>query len=246
MEIFFFDEEELDKADLIIVNGEGTIHDNVPKADFLMNILKIAKYKKKKTALINFSYFNMDDRYDKILKSINYVSARDLFTFENLKKKIDLELNFDLSISKEFIFDPEHKLNFESLIHDEIIGESVFGKIKVDKNKYNLQEIDLINASFPKSFLIEVLSHVKLHVTGRFHSVILSGLAGCSFVPWNSNTPKIQSIIKWSKIPIPVTSNPKDFEKNYNYIKKNKSLFLEFRDFLKSQKTINFNKIFNL
>ena len=240
------DDEKFEQADCIIINGEGTIHSNNAKSIFLMNVAKKAILMKKKIALINFSYFNMSSSFDEVLKKVDYLSVRDLFSYNFLKKKFHVELNFDLSICKNFIFDEiTNDANYTALNYNEIVGDSVFKKLEI-KSEKSFFSLDLLNCSLPKSFFIKIIKDVRIHITGRFHSVILSGLAGSRFLAFSSNTPKIESIIEWSKIPIPIINHSKEFEKKYRYAIENPSIYNEFKSFLNSQKKFSLEEKINI
>lgn len=66
-----------DRATLVIVNGEGSIHHNRPAAEPLLAAGALASARGKRSALINFSWFANDDRMAQGLKSFDIVSARE-------------------------------------------------------------------------------------------------------------------------------------------------------------------------
>jgi polysaccharide pyruvyl transferase WcaK-like protein len=73
-------------ADLLLVNGEGTIHHNSIGALTLTGICAAAKRMRKKVALVNCSIFSLDEiLLDALRESVDYFSLREPMTFRYLQ-----------------------------------------------------------------------------------------------------------------------------------------------------------------
>jgi polysaccharide pyruvyl transferase WcaK-like protein len=73
-------------ADLLLVNGEGTIHHDSIGALALIGICAAARRMRKKVALVNCSIFSLDEiLVDSLRESVDYFSVREPMTFRYLK-----------------------------------------------------------------------------------------------------------------------------------------------------------------
>lgn len=73
-------------ADLLLVNGEGTIHDDSIGALTLIGICAAAKRMGKKVALVNCSIFSLDEfLLDSLRGAVDYFSVREPMTFRYLQ-----------------------------------------------------------------------------------------------------------------------------------------------------------------
>ena len=90
----------IDKVDLVILNGEGSMHHNHRETPTkLLEVLGNAKGQGKKTALINtvWQEMKLDDRTIEVLKD-SYVSCREIKSAQEFyKNKIDADIYLDLS-----------------------------------------------------------------------------------------------------------------------------------------------------
>ncbi len=62
--------EILLECDIVILNGEGTLHDSKPRAIHLLKVLDYAQKNGKETILCNTSWFNMSNEFDHILSKL--------------------------------------------------------------------------------------------------------------------------------------------------------------------------------
>ena len=79
-----FDIKDIEKCDIVIVNGEGTIHHNRPAGNILMEILKTGQRLNKKTFLINAVFQQEPTYYNEVLKNLDYFSVREVLSRDNL------------------------------------------------------------------------------------------------------------------------------------------------------------------
>ena len=101
-------ENLLKDIDVLIINGEGTMHDNAIRAEELLSVGKLAKKSYNiKTFLINSVWQRNNRRVTKdYLRYFDYISVREIFSKNEIKKYIDKDviINLDLSYYAEVPF----------------------------------------------------------------------------------------------------------------------------------------------
>jgi polysaccharide pyruvyl transferase WcaK-like protein len=87
-----------ERADVVIVNGEGTIHHSRPAAVPLLAAGARAKELGKRSVLLNFSWFANDRAMEEALQDFDILSARESMSLEAVRKvRPDCRLVPDLS-----------------------------------------------------------------------------------------------------------------------------------------------------
>ena len=84
--------------------------------------------------------------------------------------------------------------------------------------------------------VIATLKTARLYITGQYHGVYSCGLAGTPFVCFPSNSRKIEALLTWSKLPIPICKAKRDLEQQMKAAVSNPGVFQDFREFLLSQR----------
>jgi|WetSurSiteA1Bulk_404760.scaffolds.fasta_scaffold11875_2 hypothetical protein len=223
------DEFCFSEADIIIVNGEGTLHDNQDEAQFLMSVLDLAEKRNKRTILVNALFENMSDKYHDIISKIDYISARDPQSKKALEKcgGKNVHLFPDLCFNKMFINETIHDKHLEIAIGDlhpdaKIEERSVFEQLPY-------QHIAL-NNTFED--VIARLRNITIYVTGQFHGILAATLVQTRFVPIISNSSKIQNLIHWSALNIPIIKNFKELSHGIDFARHNEKTYRQFNKFL--------------
>jgi len=78
----------IDAADIIIINGEGSIHHNRPYAKQLLEVIPYAKAKGKKTALINALWEENSDEMAHNAAQADLIYVRDKYSQSALRKQL--------------------------------------------------------------------------------------------------------------------------------------------------------------
>jgi len=230
------DEFSFTNAEAIVINGEGTLHDDQDEARFLMSMIAQAQRMNIRTVLLNALYERMPDTYNNLVSKIDYISARDPSSFANFKKcgSQNVYLFPDLSLQYTLPKEPNPNERIEIALGDlhpdaDISNKGVF---------YQLPFPSLhLNKSF--SDLVRELEKTKIYITGQFHGLCAAILAGARFVPIVSNTSKIESLIKWSKLDIPVVSDMSELTSALFFAKHNRDIYKDFSEFILSKKQFN-------
>ena len=195
-------ENLLKDIDVLIINGEGTMHDNAIRAEELLSVGKLAKKSYNiKTFLINSVWQRNNRRVTKdYLRYFDYISVREIFSKNEIKKYIDKDviINLDLSYYAEVPFKqfPKKKIICGNYWNHRR-GE---GLIKgVGEDGY----IDIFNESWED--IVNKLRNCKVLITGRHHEMYAACKARCLFIVVEDkrNTHKNMGLFKTFNVNIP-------------------------------------------
>ncbi len=178
--------EALNRADLVVINGEGAIHNGR-----YQEILNLAE--KYPCVLVNCVYENNPINHNlekfKLITTRESLSAQALES-QNIKAKVVPDVIFASSYLRSF--KPRANLIIKQSGYTDCAKKSVL-KLGPVSIKYRL-------GFSPKSnklndYLNFLSSHKKIAV-GRFHSAICCSIFGIPFSTWESNTWKIRGLMK--------------------------------------------------
>ena len=219
--------DSISKCDVVIVNGEGTIHDNKPRSIRLLKILKLGQELGKATVLCNTSWFNMTNEYDSVLKRLNNFTVREMLSKEELNKKHNIDPSISLDLSYWYKIPKLNNIKTIPISMTDVVSDiSGFAKPKAD-----FPYIDMRRSTWEQN--LETISKSKLLLAGRYHSVYAACKTRTPFIPIRGNTNKIDGLIKWSGIPIKVAAT---FNEALSLINKvDQSMYDDFFDWMASQ-----------
>lgn len=196
------DFDKFNRAQLVLANGEGTMHDNVGKANLVMETLQLAQDRNKRTMLVNTVWQNMRrDINMPILARLDYLCVREPLSQKATGVKCDVVPDFCVGTSFEK-YEPD-------IVDTSLRSRYAKGDTHPDcpwhgiMNHIDATEVGL---STPFRELIEELKQYDTYITGQHHGIYAAILAGIKFLPLPSNTHKIEGLIKWIG-----KSNPKEF-----------------------------------
>lgn len=186
---------KLKKADLVIVNGEGSIHHSNDRAQSLASIAPYVKSMpgNKKCVLLNATLFANNKEIYNNLSHFDSIYVRDKYSTIEAN-------NFGVSTKRTPDFTFYTDIFTQDIGTDIAVGESVIPEVTQALNKYNEQnnykflDISHFNNNNLESYL-EILKTFKFVITGRFHKVCFCINAKIPFVAVESNTNKIESIL---------------------------------------------------
>lgn len=161
--------KDMEKADLIIVNGEGSIHDNNRN-----ELIHVASHFP--SVLINTVYHNQLDL--PAMQDFLYIAARETESANAIKVKC--EVVPDVCFASDLLELPPTVPVYEQGCTDSCIAKEP-GDIT-------------INCS-PLAYATKLRAHKSI-VTGRFHGAVFCAMLGIPFSCYPSNTHKIQGLCK--------------------------------------------------
>lgn len=190
-------------CDWAVLNGEGTMHDG--RGGKHVERALAAKQAGAKIALVNTVWQNMPERLNKAVSEFNVVVARESLSFKQL-----------YSLNPATIILPDLCILFpekaeatgllkgvpmaKSRLHADVAKLKVFAPFNVPQ--YSMSK----DYSFDQQ--VEELKSLRVYLTGQHHGVYAAALAGIPFVPTVGNTHKIQGLLEWANVDIPVCRQP--------------------------------------
>lgn len=165
--------EKLNKADLIIVNGEGSIHNNMR-----VDLFGVANHYP--SVLINTTFQKMTEVGDS-LKNFLYISCR-----EDMSRRFIEKFGVESDVTPDVIFSHKIKRTIEPT---KLMGFT-------DSSFNSKTKFDLIRLTRDPASYIKELSTYKHLVIGRFHAICLAMMLEIPFSAYNANTWKNLGIMK--------------------------------------------------
>jgi polysaccharide pyruvyl transferase WcaK-like protein len=186
--------------DVIIANGEGTMHDNASKALEILNILKAGKNLGLKTLLVNSVWQNNNRYLIDLLEYVDYISVREINSKNEIltfsKKEIDV--NLDVSFFTNVDIDSNIS-NRQGIVAGNRYENGRKPKIS---GINETGTIDIFSQSWKE--IINILKRSKVLVTGRHHEMYAACKAECPCIILEGNTHKNSGFLKTMNCNIPV------------------------------------------
>ena len=116
----------LQSVDVVLINGEGTLHSASAYGLFLLQLGHQAKLKNKFVALINSTWENNPDSWFDLIKDFDLISLRDQRSFRTLEKYKIAQLHYapDLTFLSAYqIFEKSIYKSEEVIINDSVYAE---------------------------------------------------------------------------------------------------------------------------
>lgn len=162
----------LDCADIVLVNGEGSIHHDKHK-----DLLEISKHYP--SVLMNAVFESMTDDWSEELNAFKLVTVRETFSARYMKESQGI----DPVVVPDLIFSTDRGGHKRRVSSGRYIGDSV---------------LDCFSGSSPQvhdeQFIKEFIGHTDACL-GRFHVIAIAAMFGVPFSAWGSNTWKNEAIM---------------------------------------------------
>src|SRR6056300_1317993 len=221
--------EFLEECDLLVLNGEGTMHHDKPIPHELLSMLKKAKKSGAKTAMINSVWQSMtiDDEMKDVL-SDTYISVREVKSqyamYETIGRQVDLHL--DLSY---FVDVPTQ--NFE---HKDLVIGKFF--MQQDYRPENISVLDIFKTEWNEC--VNTLRNTDWFVTGRHHELYAACKSRCPSTVLSGNTWKNEGLFETAGVDIPCGAGNLLHDKIPNFIdecKEKKEEYKKLFDWMEMQ-----------
>jgi hypothetical protein len=223
--------------DVVIANGEGTMHHDADRAYQIIDLLCNAKY----SMLVNTVWQANSINLTKQLRNIDYVSVREVKSQYEIYNQIGIKFDRHLDLSYftpvEYIDKPKYNI---------VAGN----KMNVPKTKPKKPKIKGVGEDgyvdiFTQTWndLVSQIKNSNILVTGRHHEMYAACVAETPFIVIEGNTHKNQGLFATAMVDIPVLpfgcsnaeitdaiNNIKNYTNEYN------NLFA----FMKQQKPLEF------
>ena len=208
-------EEILEQCDALVVNGEGSINNTSPRARFLLDSLTRAQAAGKNTYLLNTIFQHIEPGWEDTLNAADYVCCREPASAEALRTYCGRTSEVLVDFCLAGIDSPgKPRLSpVPPVLKGTTWPWSAYHGLfdHVDVPEFAIRP----DVSFADT--IATLAQTGLYLTGRHHGVYAAGAAGIPFICVPSNSHKIESLIEWSGVPLPICRSK---EKVDNALKK--------------------------
>lgn len=233
------DTELFASADLLFVNGEGTLHHSQPRACFLMALIEEAKAQGKRVMLVNALFQIWQDAPADLLAGLDLLCVR-----EPLSAAYARRYGGDPVILLDAAADPLHLGGgtAQPLTRGTVIG----GVHNGSPFKGGFSGVDghpLAMAGVVFEDVVATLTRAEVYLTGQHHGVYAAALAGCPFVAVASNSHKVEAFLHWTGLPIPFCHHRHELEGAMTFARANPSVYAELQDFLRGQAVLDSARI---
>ena len=222
----------------LIINGEGTMHDNARGAIRMLEQAKAVKRSGRQVHLINSVWQNMTAPEIEIVKELDSVFVRESISFSHIEPlyphaKIATDLSYDMPVKisgeKGALFRREysptkavggffvpHNLKWPREEYTRLSIRNYIGGAKTHSGGPNQHLAPPRGAGKPSKWedYLNALSGASLLITGLHHEVLAACKLRIPFVAYRGNTDKVLGIIQRAKVDIPVASNPNELKNN--------------------------------
>lgn len=189
-----FKQSSWDDAELVVINGEGTMHDDARLAVYYLEEV-IARAEGKRVVLVNSLWQRMSESYRRLLDSrVDLVTLREPGSWA------------ELGIERAHVM-PD--LSFYEVPHYAKLGSQ--GLVKGTFYKGLFQTLELDNSidvgREDWSVLVNKLRHADACITGKHHEVLACCVARCPFLTPKLDTHKVSALGAFVGAELPTIRN---------------------------------------
>lgn len=233
------DEEALQKADALLINGEGTIHHSGNRARFLLGLIQRAKHSGKRVLLVNALFQQYGCPEDDILADLALLTVREPRSAAFARRYGgEPKLLLDSAADPLFLAQGQAIALAQGRaiggFHQNGVLSDPFAGIEGD-------HLTMRSGSFED--IVATLKGAELYLTAQHHGVYAAALAGCPFVTSPSNSHKIESFIEWTGLPIPICLTREEIAPAMAFAIRNRAMYAELADFMSSQSVLTSSMI---
>jgi hypothetical protein len=220
------DEAMYDEADIILINGEGTIHHSNRHAIHLLNTIMRAKQDGKKVSLVNALFQQYDYVDAEILRGLALLAVREPKSGAFARAFAGSPRIFlDAAADKRFLYGgtpiPGKVGRLVGGFHEKGLLYDPFAEISGAR-------LTLRNSNFED--IVATLRQAEVYLTAQHHGVYAAALAGCPFVTSPSNSHKIESFLDWCGFPVPICMSIREIEQAMKFALRNRGMYIELSE----------------
>lgn len=206
-------------VDLVLCNGEGTMHHNRPAACGTMDLLREAQHNNVDTALINTVWQQMTGYEDVISRLKLFIVREALSAIHNAK------IHPDLSYFKKVSIEP---YNVEPVVGQFMRQESpAWGKVYCNIFKQTWKE------------LLDTIADAPWVYTGRHHEIYACLRTQTAFVPYPSNSHKLEGLFYSAGARLEIPERLLSEQECIEYVSSNRDEYAKIFDWVESFSTLD-------
>jgi len=181
--------------DLLVVNGEGSMHHSRPTFHRKMQFLRTALDRGKKAYLVNSVWEANSNEYDDVLRALDGIVVREALSAEDLRRnhQIEARVCVDLSYFAEIESSSCPDYSGQDVVSDFYSGEFQDFSRLTGGPLSKLPYIDM--SAMGWSELVCGLRTAGTFVTGRHHGVYAACKARIPFIALVGNTHKVDGLM---------------------------------------------------
>lgn len=228
------DAEAFAAAEVLLINGEGTIHHSGPRALFLLDLVARARREGKRVLLVNALFQQYDCPVPDILSGLTLLATR-----EPRSAAFARRFGGEPLVLLDSAADPAFLAQGKArpLLDGRLVGGAhPHGLIPDPFAGLPGQKLGLRRLPFED--IVATLRGAELYLTAQHHGVYAAALAGCPFVTTPSNSHKIEAFVDWTGLPIPVCLRKSEIEPAIAFALRNRSLYAELADFMRQHSVL--------
>lgn len=228
----------IESCDAVLINGEGTLHHG--RGLHLLAIAEFAQSLGKPCYLINCTIEAIDG-FDDVLRGMRDLVCREAITLRALQRAgIPARFAFDDFINAGFTDTPADDHKGATILTDwhPHVDAAVFPIVQkaVASLDPGFAPLDRDDAHETWHQSVATFGTAGLLLSGRYHGLYMSALAGTPFVALPCNSHKVLGLIKSSGLPLPYCERPVFLDNALKYARQNPSLFEDFRSLLQDSR----------
>ncbi len=233
---------EDDSYDILVANGEGSMHRNRRNHIQKMEALRAALDAGKRAMLINTVWQENDARFDDVLGQLSFISAREprsqqeLIRTHGVEAQMFLDCSYWASISK-----PDRVEDFTGkTVLTDFYSQEFNAFVKITSGSLSRKSAYISLADFDWPGLVHSLRSARLLVTGRHHAFFAACRAEIPFVVVPGNTHKIEAVIEASGVDIPICRDPSQLDDAMAWARANRPRYQALFRWMRAQPKLAF------
>ena len=241
------------EADVVIVNGEGSMHHNTGNLNIKTKAIRAAKERGQKVMLVNSVWDSVSSKdMLALLPNIDYISVRELRSWTELNRKHGL--NPDINIDLAYFY-PVHMFyeltpNKEKILMGDffpIYGGQINHKLKqhpsfIKHFSGRFKDYDIKRSKTWSEHLIG-LHGAKCLITGRHHDAIACCKVRTPFVSLVGNTHKVDGIFELAGVNLRCATTFGELNDKLERLDEDLPEYEKLFDFMAQQKCWEFPKL---
>lgn len=190
------EKDVLTGCDGVLVNGEGTLHRDKPRARHLMALLAFAQRQGLATALVNASWSRMGPDHVDTLCALDVLDMREPESAARIEAETGLRPPVYPDLSRQHpLSRPRGGRRKGMLVSDFYCAE--FDAFVTLNGGPLAREPQLHMRSIDWKRTLKRVAGAELFVTGRFHGLLAALSTRTPFVAWAGNTDKVDAVLSW-------------------------------------------------
>lgn len=221
--------------DLLLVNGEGIMHDDSDGCLRKLAEIRLAQAAGKQVHLVNSVWQNNTAGYDDCLRALDGFWVRGVASARDLAQRHEIDVAHGIDLSFYAPIDevaPARDFGGAVVTTDFFAAELGFAWPTGERTA-DWVPVDMKAQSW--SSLVRSLRSAEVLVAGRHHGMYAACVARIPFVPFKSNTHKFADLIESAGVNIPVAEHISEVPALIRWARKNADVYEKLFDWMQAQ-----------